>query len=50
MLISRGENVKLVALDKLTYAGNLANLEDLLDSNGPGAAESQSRCGESKNR
>ena len=25
MLIQRGENVKLVALDKLTYAGNLAN-------------------------
>ena len=29
MLMSRGEDVKLVALDKLTYAGNLANLEDL---------------------
>ena len=29
MLIKRGEDVKLVALDKLTYAGNLANLEDL---------------------
>ena len=31
MLIARGENVKLVALDKLTYAGNLANLQDLLE-------------------
>lgn len=31
MLIERGENVKLVALDKLTYAGNLANLLGLLD-------------------
>jgi dTDP-glucose 4,6-dehydratase len=30
MLVGRGEKVKLVALDKLTYAGNLANLEDLL--------------------
>src|SRR3954466_11348053 len=30
MLIARGEEVKLVALDKLTYAGNLANLQDLL--------------------
>src|SRR5687768_282974 len=30
MLITRGERVKLVAYDKLTYAGNLANLEDLL--------------------
>jgi len=30
MLITRGEQVKLVALDKLTYAGNLANLDDLL--------------------
>lgn len=30
MLMARGERVKLVALDKLTYAGNLANLEDLL--------------------
>src|SRR5215217_1847192 len=29
-LIARGEQVKLVAYDKLTYAGNLANLEDLL--------------------
>lgn len=31
MLISRGETARLVALDKLTYAGNLANLEGLLD-------------------
>jgi len=30
MLMSRGEDVKIIALDKLTYAGNLANLEDLL--------------------
>jgi dTDP-glucose 4,6-dehydratase len=30
MLLSRGEQVKLVAFDKLTYAGNLANLEGLL--------------------
>src|SRR5258708_1342923 len=30
MLVGRGEPVKLVALDKLTYAGNLANLKDLL--------------------
>src|SRR3954471_15711650 len=30
MLMQRREKVKLVALDKLTYAGNLANLEDLL--------------------
>src|SRR6266481_10135353 len=30
MLIKRGENVKLIAFDKLTYAGNLANLQDLL--------------------
>src|SRR5215467_6818142 len=30
MLLSRGEDVKLVALDKLTYAGNLENLKDLL--------------------
>jgi dTDP-glucose 4,6-dehydratase len=29
MLMARGEDVKLIALDKLTYAGNLANLEDL---------------------
>ncbi|WP_428940828.1 dTDP-glucose 4,6-dehydratase [Fontivita pretiosa] len=31
MLLGRGEPVKLVALDKLTYAGNLANLRDVLD-------------------
>jgi dTDP-glucose 4,6-dehydratase len=31
MLLSRGEAVRLVALDKLTYAGNLANLTDLLE-------------------
>src|SRR4051794_15686489 len=30
MLLGRGEEVRLVALDKLTYAGNLANLQDLL--------------------
>ena len=30
MLLERGEDVRLVALDKLTYAGNLANLQDLL--------------------
>src|SRR5437764_569218 len=30
MLLARGEDVKLVAFDKLTYAGNLANLQDLL--------------------
>src|SRR5947208_119238 len=32
LLLSRGEAVKLVAFDKLTYAGNLANLQDLLDA------------------
>jgi dTDP-glucose 4,6-dehydratase len=31
MLIARGEDAKLVALDKLTYAGNLANLSDVLN-------------------
>jgi len=31
MLLGRGENVKIVAFDKLTYAGNLANLSDLLE-------------------
>jgi dTDP-glucose 4,6-dehydratase len=31
MLLTRGEAVRLVALDKLTYAGNLANLTDLLE-------------------
>jgi dTDP-glucose 4,6-dehydratase len=30
LLLNRGEAVKLVAYDKLTYAGNLANLQDLL--------------------
>jgi len=30
MLLNRGERAKLVAFDKLTYAGNLANLADLL--------------------
>jgi dTDP-glucose 4,6-dehydratase len=34
MLITRGEPVKLIAYDKLTYAGNLANLEDLLAAHG----------------
>ena len=32
MLIARGEPAKLVVLDKLTYAGNLANIDDLLAS------------------
>src|SRR3954449_5726957 len=31
MLLNRGERVKLVAFDKLTYAGNLGNLSDLLE-------------------
>jgi dTDP-glucose 4,6-dehydratase len=31
MLLNRGEQVKIVAFDKLTYAGNLANLSDLLE-------------------
>jgi dTDP-glucose 4,6-dehydratase len=31
MLLNRGERVKLIAFDKLTYAGNLANLSDLLE-------------------
>jgi dTDP-glucose 4,6-dehydratase len=31
LLLARGEPVKIVAYDKLTYAGNLANLQDLLD-------------------
>lgn len=30
MLIGRGEHAKIIALDKLTYAGNLANLQDLM--------------------
>jgi dTDP-glucose 4,6-dehydratase len=32
LLLGRGEPVRLVAFDKLTYAGNLANLQDLLDA------------------
>jgi dTDP-glucose 4,6-dehydratase len=31
MLRGRNERVRLVALDKLTYAGNLANIADLVD-------------------
>ncbi len=31
MILGRGESVRLVALDKLTYAGNLANISDLLE-------------------
>jgi dTDP-glucose 4,6-dehydratase len=34
MLMKRGEAVKLVVVDKLTYAGNLANLDDLLKAHG----------------
>jgi dTDP-glucose 4,6-dehydratase len=30
MLMERGERAKLIVLDKLTYAGNLANIADLL--------------------
>src|SRR3954470_21803541 len=30
MLVKRRESVKIVAFDKLTYAGNLANIADLL--------------------
>ena len=30
MLVNRKERVKLIAFDKLTYAGNIANLSDLL--------------------
>ncbi|MEZ0268109.1 MAG: dTDP-glucose 4,6-dehydratase [Phycisphaerae bacterium] len=30
LLLTRGEKVRLIAFDKLTYAGNLANLSDLL--------------------
>jgi dTDP-glucose 4,6-dehydratase len=30
LLLDRGERVKVVAFDKLTYAGNLANLQDLM--------------------
>ncbi len=32
LLMGRGEPVRLVALDKLTYAGNLANISDLIDN------------------
>src|SRR3954467_6795502 len=32
LLLTRGEPVRLIAFDKLTYAGNLANLQDLLDA------------------
>src|SRR6185437_16482986 len=35
MLVERNERVKLIAFDKLTYAGNLANLQDLLHKAGP---------------
>ena len=31
MLVERNEPVRLVVLDKLTYAGNLANIDDLLE-------------------
>jgi len=31
MLMQRGETIRLIALDKLTYAGNLANLQGLLE-------------------
>lgn len=31
MIVSRAEPVKLVVLDKLTYAGNLANISDLVE-------------------
>src|SRR5205085_9157696 len=36
MLLSRKDAAaaKLIAFDKLTYAGNLANLQDLLDAHG----------------
>ena len=34
MLMERNEPVKLIPLDKLTYAGNLANLSGLLDDPG----------------
>jgi dTDP-glucose 4,6-dehydratase len=30
MLITRGEDVKIIALDRLSYAGNLANLKEVL--------------------
>jgi len=31
MVASRGESVKLIAFDKLSYAGNLANIQDIVD-------------------
>ena len=31
-ILTRGEKVKLVVLDKLTYAGNIANISDLIES------------------
>ena len=31
MIVRRGEPVRLVVLDKLTYAGNLGNISDLID-------------------
>jgi len=31
MLLNRGERARLIAYDKLTYAGNLGNLSDLLE-------------------
>src|SRR3954469_16001689 len=46
MLLGREDarDVKLVVLDKLTYAGNLANIQDLLDRFGPSAATKVSRA------
>ena len=32
MLAERGERAKIIALDKLTYAGNVANIGDLIDA------------------
>ncbi len=32
MLLNRGERARLIAFDKLTYAGNLGNLQDLLEA------------------
>ena len=32
MLAERGEKAKIIALDKLTYAGNVANIGDLIDA------------------
>ena len=34
MLVNRNEPIKLIAFDKLTYAGNLANLQDLIQKAG----------------